>query len=185
MNTKVYMIMGEAGSGKDYLVKNLVQANPDLFNEIISYTTRPKRSNEVDGVHYHFISVNEFLSMNMLEQTIFNGWYYGTGLNCLVPDKINIGVFNPAGVRSLLGKSYLTSEVYKLETRPATRLIRQLSREDNPDINEIFRRYGTDEKDFKDLQFNYTVLNNNNFTDLQKAIDIITVKAKRDLGKIG
>lgn len=185
MNKKIYLIMGEAGSGKDFLVKNLVQSNPDLFNEIISYTTRPMRSNEVDGVNYHFISVNEFLTMNMLEQTMFNGWYYGTGLNCLVDDKINLGVFNPAGVKTLTQRACLDTTVYKLETKPATRLIRQLQREEDPDIKEIFRRYEADEKDFKDLLFNYTVLRNETFVDLEKAMNIITLKAKQDLGKNG
>ena len=184
MKTKVFAIMGEAGSGKDYLVKQLVQSEPSLFNEIISYTTRPKRDNEIDGVHYHFVSVNEFLSMNLLESTIFNDWYYGTGLNALVDDKINLGVFNPAGVDHLLRHEQLDTQVYRLEVLPQTRLIRQLSRETYPNIDEIIRRYGTDKKDFQGLRFNYTPLKNNNFVELQKAMDYITVAAKRALGKI-
>ena len=36
---KIIAIIGEAGSGKDYLVKKLIFNYPDLFHEIVSCTT--------------------------------------------------------------------------------------------------------------------------------------------------
>lgn len=53
---KIIAIIGEAGSGKDYLVKKLIFNYPDLFHEIVSCTTRPRRENEIDGIHYHFLT---------------------------------------------------------------------------------------------------------------------------------
>ena len=38
----------------------------------------------------------------MLEYTKFNNWYYGTGVDSVREDKINIGVFNPTGIKTLL-----------------------------------------------------------------------------------
>jgi hypothetical protein len=38
----------------------------------------------------------------MLESTMFNNWYYGTSKDSIDEDKINIGVFNPAGITRLL-----------------------------------------------------------------------------------
>jgi hypothetical protein len=47
--------------------------------------------------------------------------------------------------------------------------LRQLYREDNPNVDEIVRRYSTDKVDFSDLEFEYTEINNNEFEDLDKS----------------
>ena len=52
-----------------------------------------------------------------------------------------------------------------------TRLMRALNREEAPDCYEICRRFLTDEADFQDIDFPYTVFNNErplNKEDLQK-----------------
>ena len=41
------------------------------------------------------------------------------------------------------------------------RLIRQLQRENNPDCNEIIRRYLSDKKDFLNIPFHYYIIENN------------------------
>ena len=52
------------------------------FSKIVSYTTRPKRENEREGIDYHYITNDEFsekiLNGDMLEATYFNHWHYGT-----------------------------------------------------------------------------------------------------------
>lgn len=45
-----------------------------------------------------------------------------------------------------------------------TRLLRQLNRQDNPDVDEIVRRYGTDKKDFSAIDFDKLVLQNEHTT---------------------
>lgn len=102
---KIVALMGESGSGKDTILHNIMEKYPSYFNEIISCTTRPPREGEKDGVNYHFLSIDEFtkkvLNGDMLEATEFNDWHYGTDRESLTIDKINIGVFNPEGVRCL------------------------------------------------------------------------------------
>jgi len=56
---KLFVIAAPSGAGKTTLVKALVARNPDLRFSI-SYTTRPKRHNEVDGADYLFIDRDEF-----------------------------------------------------------------------------------------------------------------------------
>lgn len=55
--------------------------HPDMFLSV-SATTRPPRTGEVDGVHYHFISDNAFLQMvkrdELLEHAGYAGNFYGT-----------------------------------------------------------------------------------------------------------
>ena len=45
MSYKVIALIGEAGSGKDTMLKEVLKLNPN-FNEIISCTTRPIREGE-------------------------------------------------------------------------------------------------------------------------------------------
>lgn len=148
----IIAIAGKAGSGKDTILHEVIAAAPDRFNEIISATTRPPRQGEVDGVNYHFMNNAQFgmkVKCNeMIEWTVFNGWGYGTPISSLVEDKVNIGVFNPDGLRSLSASPRVSLAIVFVETDDKTRLIRQLTREENPNVKEIIRRFETDETDF-------------------------------------
>lgn len=156
----IIAIMGKAGSGKDTIMKALLKE--PAFKDaapIISCTTRPMRDYEKDGVDYHFLTKEQFtdkiLSGDMLEATVFNDWCYGTSLENLSQDKVNIGVFNPEGVGLLRGRDNIKLTLIYIEARDKDRLIRQLSREDDPDVHEIIRRYSTDEIDFSEEEIEY------------------------------
>lgn len=178
---KIIAIMGEAGSGKDTLLKSVLAENPNLHG-IVSFTTRPPREGEVDGVDYHFVSSESFtekiLDDSMLEATFFNNWCYGTAIESLDKDKINIGVFNPNGVDSLIAHGNIYSVAYYTKVSDKERLLRQLNRETNPDIDEIIRRYQADKVDFADLDFHYNEIKNENKEDLAKNVRIISAAAK-------
>jgi hypothetical protein len=58
--------------------------------------------------------------------------------------------------------------------------MRQLQREENPDINEIIRRYRADEEDFSDIEFAYTVLSNESKEDMDRATAHILTKLQLD-----
>jgi guanylate kinase len=81
MNTNHILISGPSASGKTTLIRNLLK-NYKSLSFSVSHTTRPRREGEVDGKDYHFITVDDFLSLikngKILEYTIFNGNYYGT-----------------------------------------------------------------------------------------------------------
>ena len=100
----IVALFGKAGAGKDTIQRLLIQHLVNTQN-IISNTTRPKRDYEKDGIDYHFLSVEDFakkvLNGEMLEATNFNNWFYGTSIDSLNKDKINVGVFNPAGINCL------------------------------------------------------------------------------------
>ena len=77
----VFIISAPSGSGKSTLVHRLLQTVPGLTFSI-SYTTRPPRPSETNGVDYVFISRAEFearLARNeFLEYAEVFGNYYGT-----------------------------------------------------------------------------------------------------------
>ena len=59
---KPLILVGPSGAGKSTLVKHLLALYPDKYQFSVSSTTRAPRPGEVDGVHYHFTSFDEFQS---------------------------------------------------------------------------------------------------------------------------
>ena len=167
-NNKIQIValFGPAGSGKDYLLNKILEKEENLeeINGIISQTTRPPRDNEEDGINYYFKTVEQFKKdiedNNLLEWTYFREWYYGTNLYALDDDKINIGVFNVYGIRKLLDDPRVEVYPVAITASPKVRLIRQLTREAEPNIKEIFRRYDADEKDLSFIDFHYNIIRN-------------------------
>lgn len=79
---KLVVITAPSGAGKSSIVKKLLQHNPDLSFSV-SCTTRDKRTGEIDGDHYHFISQEEFkkrvANNEFVEQEeVYPGKFYGT-----------------------------------------------------------------------------------------------------------
>ena len=74
------VVSGPAGSGKG-TVNHVLMQKPD-FEFSVSATTRAPRPGEVDGVNYHYITVEEFEERiqadQLLEYTKYCGNYYGT-----------------------------------------------------------------------------------------------------------
>lgn len=79
----VLVLSGPSGAGKSSIIKKIEDEIGEFYFSI-STTTRPKRDGEVDGVHYHFVSEEEFKkdieNDNFLEYAIVHGNYYGTSL---------------------------------------------------------------------------------------------------------
>lgn len=75
------VISGPAGSGKGTVIKYLMEKERDIAYSV-SATTRSPRPGEVDGVNYHFISVDDFKLRieqgGILEYTEYCGNFYGT-----------------------------------------------------------------------------------------------------------
>lgn len=169
-NYKIIALMGEAGSGKDTLLKSVLTLAPDSLHEIINCTTRPIRENEEDGVDYLYISEHEFkqriMDGTMMEYAEFNNWFYGTLYNSLDEAKVNIGVFSPAAIEGLITNERVDLEIFYVYVPSKVRLLRQLNREKYPDVDEIIRRYNADKKDFSTIgHIPYTELLNASLLD--------------------
>ena len=78
---KTFIICGPSGVGKGTVVARLLASNPNLYFSV-SATTRQPRNGEVDGVHYHFLSREQFQSWiaedAFLEHAEIVRNYYGT-----------------------------------------------------------------------------------------------------------
>ena len=145
---QVVAFVGKSGAGKDYWAKRIVAENPEETSLIIHSTTRPIRDYEQEGVDYHFLSDEAFAAATFVESATFNDWYYGTRLGDLRLDRINIGVFSPSGLRQLATQDNIILTIVYVKASDKTRLLRQLNREEEPNVKEIVRRFGADEADF-------------------------------------
>jgi guanylate kinase len=77
------IVSGPSGVGKDTVIQSLclVPTDPERYF-VVTCTTRPRREYEVDGVHYHFLSEDEFQRRRdegrFLEANLVHGYWYGT-----------------------------------------------------------------------------------------------------------
>ncbi len=79
---KLIIITAPSGSGKTTIVKELLSSLPQLAFSV-SATTRPPRKNEVDGVDYHFMTVEDFerkIEENAFAEyeMVYENKFYGT-----------------------------------------------------------------------------------------------------------
>lgn len=142
--------MGKTASGKDTIAKKLVSNYK--FGKIITYTTRPPRPNEKDGVDYYFISQSDFQEKIKADffvewkvyQSAFGDWYYGTAFEDLKRDSILI--LTPTGVRDLARNTRCVFRTVLIDAPKEVRLQRLIERGD--EYTEALRRLEHDEKDF-------------------------------------
>lgn len=83
MNNEKYLVVvsGPSGSGKDTVVKRLVELHPEI-EVSVSATTRPMRPGEAEGINYYYLTKDEFerriAAGEILEYAQYCGHYYGT-----------------------------------------------------------------------------------------------------------
>ncbi len=79
---KIIILSAPSRTGKDAVLSGLSQGVKALFTRITTYTTRPKRASEKNGVDYHFVSTEAFQKLirtdALLEWATFSRYWYGT-----------------------------------------------------------------------------------------------------------
>lgn len=159
------ILIGESASGKSTTEKIL--ANKYGYKRMVSYTTRPKRNGEIDGVDYHFISDNEFHEKFnkgfFAEVGCYNGWFYCTSKEQYC--KNTVCVLTPHGFRQIK-KCFGNDKDMKLKSfyikvPRRDRLIKILQRGDN--IEESYRRNLSDVGQFDGIEdeVDFTIENDN------------------------
>lgn len=85
----LFVISSPSGGGKGTLIRRVLKDVPGLSYSV-SWTTRAPRPGELDGVNYHFVTVEEFERMRdaggFLEWAVVHGHLYGTALSVVEQD---------------------------------------------------------------------------------------------------
>lgn len=153
------VLMGKTASGKDTIAKQLITNHG--FSRIVTYTTRPKRRGEKDGVTYHFVTQEEFeqkVNGNFFAEwksynTEHGTWYYGTSYDDIVnADDKTLIILTPDGYRDIIevvdSENLITIYLYANNKTIQKRLV---ERGDDP--KEAKRRIEHDNADFKGLVY--------------------------------
>jgi guanylate kinase len=178
------VILGRSCSGKDTIANELIKLG---YNRLITFTSRPMRDKEIDGITYNFISLEDFLTKYIdgffLEarpyKTIHGVWFYGSSFDSYKnSDKNTVCILTPSGLWKLIENNIkFTSFLINLSDEEIKR--RQELRGDNISENkkmEAERRFMADKLDFADIDdlVDYTIQNENkNAFDAAKEIDAI------------
>lgn len=147
------LLCGKSCAGKDTIQRELIKMG---MKSIVSYTTRPPRQHETEGVEYHFITKEEFFEKEaegfFAETTCYNvssgeRWYYGSAINDLSNDKVIIA--NPHRLKQLRKIKHLSPISFYITAAEETIWNRLRERGDN--AAEARRRLNADDEDFMDI----------------------------------
>lgn len=151
--TEKLIIVGQTGSGKDFLRKKLIKK----LRYQPKFTTRPKRNHEVDGIDYHFITDDDFSKMKENDEIkVYQSfeikdslWYYGITKENF--DNNQLFIMTPNEISQLSDRELPGCFVVYIDIDIETRRSRLIRRNDNND--SIERRLKADAEDFKKYDY--------------------------------
>lgn len=185
---KIVYLMGKSSSGKDTLFKELIRNNKFSYKTIVSYTTRPIREGEKEGVEYHFVDEAGYKALydagKIIEDRSYNTvhgiWRYFTADDGQIDfsnNYITIGTLESyEKVKEYFGEDKLIPVLVELDD--GVRLQRALNREKKqatPKYEELCRRFLADSVDFSEDKISKAGITkrfvNNELTDCLKEIE--------------
>ena len=178
-NHKLFCIMGETASGKDTLTKKLCEDTG--MRAIVSYTTRPRRTNEGDTHIFVDDSVYEQMKDNLAAYTEINGFRYWTTIEQIYDNDIYI--IDPNGLETLenLGLEDIDLCSIYINVPIDVRLERALYRGDS--LEDFFSRNKSEMKQFIQMKaaggFDYAISNLNEdkaYAVLKYIVEVETVQ---------
>ena len=186
MTGTLYIVAAPSGAGKTSLTRALLEREPGIALSV-SYTSRPPRPGEIDGVHYHFVTRAMFEEMirrgeffehavvhgdlkgtarATVERTLAHGrdvlleidWQGARQVRALMPDTVGVFILPPSRV--------------ELERRLRTRAA---------DSEEVIRRRLADSREdiAHAVEFDYLVVNDDFATALADLRAIVTTRNLR------
>ena len=162
------ILSSPSGVGKTTLTKK-IQQKYSSFKISVSHTTRPPRSNEVEGVDYFFISKDkfkEFIKENYFYEhaKIFEN-YYGTlkkNVDEILKNNDLIFDIDWQGTKQLSKFQNLNLIKIYLITENKEELKKRLIKRDQNSPDEIEKRFNSFEEDIKHWNdYDYVLINKN------------------------
>jgi guanylate kinase len=163
---RVFIISGPSGVGKDTVIEDLREAFPDA-EYVVTATTRPMRNGEVDGVHYVFLSKEEFLERiehdDFIENAMVYDNHYGVPRSPIVNGLregrhviIKVDVKGAATLRRLIPN---TTSIF-LAPESMRALLKRLHDRKTDDPEVLMKRFTTASAELAEVEhFDYVVFN--------------------------
>jgi guanylate kinase len=170
----LFVVAAPSGGGKTSLTRALLEKDPGIRLSV-SYTTRPPRPGEQEGVDYHFVSIERFMALRdageFLEHAQVHGNWYATSASWLNKQieagqdvLLEIDWQGAAQVRKLI-----PSSVHIFILPPSLALLEErLHRRGQDDKATIARRLDAARDEIRHCaEFNYVIINQ----DFATAVD--------------
>lgn len=186
------VISGPSGVGKDALLAHMRQLNRP-FHYVITYTTRPKRAEEKDGVDYIYCDVERYHNMvrqqELLEYAQVYGHWYGVphseiryavekGLNAIV----KVDIQGAATIKRIRTDAVL---IFLAPSSP-DELIQRLNQRDSESADQIRLRLLKVQEEMNRLSiFDYVIINRDGCLDVTVAtLDAIITAEKCRISRL-
>jgi guanylate kinase len=180
---KIIIISSPSGGGKSSICRRLLRKNKkDNWQFSVSYTTRPPRKNETNGVEYNFVTHAKFQALKQknefAESCQVHRFYYGTSRKPLEKVLRNGGVMlldvDVKGARKLKDQFPSAATIFILPPGKSElkRRLKLRGTEDNKHLEIRQKRALNEMKLYK--RFEFVVINK----DLQTAVDEVDMIIK-------
>ncbi len=185
--SKIFVVSAPSGAGKTTIVRNVLSRLPEIEFSV-SATTRKRRSFEVNGVDYFFLSEEEFNrkieAEEFVEWETFYGYYYGT-LKSYINSRLDNGksVLLEVDVKGALKIKEEYPEAIMVFILPPSieelkrRLINRKT-ESESDLKKRFERAKM-EIDFQ-THFEYKIVNDDLAQAKEKVYNILSKELKKE-----
>lgn len=182
----LFIVSAPSGTGKTTLVEKLVQVLPNLRMSR-SYTSRPAREGERQGVDYHFISREEFQrrinAAEFLEWADVFGNYYGTATadveRMIVAGQDVVLVIDVQGARQVKARGIDHTAIFVMP--PSFEVLEQRLRGRSKDTEEqMQRRLDTARSEASSyVDYDYVVVNDDLEPTVVRLQEIIAAERSR------
>lgn len=185
---RIYIISGPSGVGKDAVIEQLREEFP-MAQYVVTATTRPMRTGEIDGVHYKFMTKEDFVagieSDAFIENALVYDNHYGVPKQPIVDGLaenrdviIKVDVKGAATLRRLIPD---TISIFLAPESMEALLTRLRDRKtDDPDV--LMKRFRTASKELEEVEhFDYVVFNEDEQLDatVRAIVNIVHVERLR------
>lgn len=194
---KIFCILAETGGGKDTIAEFVLNKYNDILDPVISYTTRPKRDDETEGVEHYFRTPDEF--HDLMEKNKDNILAYTKIASKEVPDgyeymalvdddktKSMLYIIDPQGLHYLKRKFKDKYDIISIYVYAPLDQRRERARSSRSDFNTEFeRRVLAESLQFDEFRnkkkYDYIVYNFNHF--LRSAIKMVEAIVSYEISK--
>ena len=182
------VVSSPSGVGKTTLTKK-IQQKYETFKISVSHTTRSPRSNEIDGVDYHFITDKKFKELVKQKKfyeyaKIFDN-YYGTlkeTVDTVIKNNDIIFDIDWQGNKQLSKFKNLKLIKIFLITKNKEELRKRLVKRNQNTLEEIEKRFNAFEKDIKYwIDYDYVIINDNLDACFKQIENIISSNKKKSI----